>query len=148
MRLVIVESPFQAPSAKLLCACGLKLWSPWGENLRVFSMNKRPCGRCWDVGNEGFERLRYARAALRDCLLRGEAPIASHLLYTQPGVLSDAEPAERAMGIAAGLAWGEKAELTAVYDELGISPGMEHGIEQAKAAGRPIEFRQIAGRRK
>jgi hypothetical protein len=27
----------------------------------------------------------YARAALRDCLSRGEAPLASHLLYTQPG---------------------------------------------------------------
>ena len=32
----------------------------------------------------------YARAALRDSLLRGEAPIASHLLYTQDGVLDDA----------------------------------------------------------
>ena len=31
----------------------------------------------------------YARAAMRDSLLRGEAPIASHLLYTQPGVLDD-----------------------------------------------------------
>ena len=29
----------------------------------------------------------YARECLRDSLMRGEAPIASHLLYTQPGVL-------------------------------------------------------------
>lgn len=28
----------------------------------------------------------YARAAIRDCLMRGEAPYASHLLYTQEGV--------------------------------------------------------------
>lgn len=27
----------------------------------------------------------YARACVRDCVLRGEAPIASHLLFTQPG---------------------------------------------------------------
>lgn len=47
--------------------------------------------------------VRYARAAVRDCLDRGEAPIASHLLYTQPGVLDDLVPAERAMGIEAGL---------------------------------------------
>ena len=31
----------------------------------------------------------YARACLRDCLQRGEAPLASHLLYTQPDVLDD-----------------------------------------------------------
>lgn len=47
----------------------------------------------------------YARRALRDCLERGEAPIASHLLYTQPGVLDDTVPEQRALGIAAGLAW-------------------------------------------
>ncbi len=36
---------------------------------------------------EEVERnVKYARACLRDCLLRGEAPFASHLLYTQPGV--------------------------------------------------------------
>ncbi len=29
----------------------------------------------------------YARMAMHDSLLRGEAPIASHLLYTQPDVL-------------------------------------------------------------
>ena len=31
----------------------------------------------------------YARACLGDCLSRGEAPFACHLLYTQPGVLRD-----------------------------------------------------------
>lgn len=30
--------------------------------------------------------LRYLRACMRDCLRRGEAPYASHALYTQPGV--------------------------------------------------------------
>lgn len=29
--------------------------------------------------------VRYAKACIRDCLSRGEAPIASHLLFTQPG---------------------------------------------------------------
>lgn len=50
--------------------------------------------------------LRYLRAALRDCLLRGEAPYASHAIYTQPGVLDDDIPSERTRGIHAGLAWG------------------------------------------
>lgn len=34
----------------------------------------------------------YARRCLRDSLARGEAPIASHLLYTQEGVLRDDVP--------------------------------------------------------
>jgi hypothetical protein len=38
-------------------------------------------------------------------LLRGESPIASHLLYTQPGILKDDVPEERPLGIEAGLAW-------------------------------------------
>lgn len=29
--------------------------------------------------------LTYARRAMHDSLMRGEHPIASHLLYTQPG---------------------------------------------------------------
>ena len=39
--------------------------------------------------------VRYARAAMADCLKRGEAPFASHLLYTQEGVLDDDIPGER-----------------------------------------------------
>ena len=38
----------------------------------------------------------YARLAIRDCLKRGEAPFASHLLYTLDSVLDDTDPAERA----------------------------------------------------
>jgi hypothetical protein len=36
--------------------------------------------------------LHYARAAMRDCLHLGEAPFASHLLYTQPGRATNEEP--------------------------------------------------------
>ena len=85
----------------------------------------------------------YARACLRDCLWRGEAPIASHLLYTQPGVLDDNVPKERQWGIDAGLAWGSVAETTVVYTNLGISKGMEYGIANAKSAGRPVEHRKL-----
>jgi len=85
----------------------------------------------------------YARAAMRDCLKRGDAPYASHLLYTQPGVLDDNDPAERTLGIEAGLAWGERAELTAVYTDLGISDGMKLGIARAETDGRPVEMRSL-----
>lgn len=87
--------------------------------------------------------LAYARAALRDCLTRGEAPFASHLLYTQRGVLDDAKPAERALGIEAGLLWGTFAERTVVYTDLGISAGMRQGISRALSEGRPVEYRSL-----
>ena len=87
--------------------------------------------------------LRYLRAALRDCIERGEAPFASHAIYTQPGVLDDRVPAEREMGILAGWAWLAKADAVAVYDDLGVSPSMERGIEAATHFGKPIERRSL-----
>ena len=85
----------------------------------------------------------YARRCVRDSLLRCEAPLASHLLYTQDGILSDDIPNERQQGIAAGLAWGMVAQLTAVYTDRGISDGMKQGIAAAEALGRPIEYRKL-----
>jgi hypothetical protein len=93
-------------------------------------------------GNIEFH-VEYARRCMRDCFKRGEAPFASHLLYTQPGILQDEIPQERELGINAGLAWGSVAEATVVYQDLGISSGMKKGIERARAEGRPIEYRNI-----
>lgn len=87
--------------------------------------------------------VEYARACVRDSLSRGEAPIASHLLYTQPGILDDNLPHERAWGIDAGLAWRTVAEASVVYTDRGISKGMVYGIAAARAAGIPVEFRSI-----
>ena len=85
----------------------------------------------------------YARVCIRDALARGEAPFASHLLYTQPAVLRDEVPAERQWGIDAGLAWYRVADAAVVYTDRGISRGMESGIAAAKAAGKPVEFRSL-----
>lgn len=86
----------------------------------------------------------YARAAVRDCIFRGESPMASHLLFTQPGVLDDSVPAERQLGIEAGLSWGAEAAATVVYTDRGISRGMKQGIERAEREGRPVEYRNLA----
>lgn len=91
------------------------------------------------------KNVAYARACVRDSLLRGEAPIASHLLYTQPGILNDDIPSERQHGIDAGLAWRKVAEATVVYIDLGITDGMVYGINAARAAGIPVETRKIYG---
>lgn len=89
------------------------------------------------------ENVKYARACIRDSLSRGEAPIASHLLYTQPGILDDNVPEERQWGIDAGLAWGKGADKTVVYTDRGISRGMQYGIAAAEKDGRPVEFRTL-----
>jgi hypothetical protein len=88
---------------------------------------------------------RYARAAMRDCLKRGESPYASHLLFAQEGILDDLVPEERELGIEAGLCWGAKADATVVYADLGHSRGMQLGIERALAQGRPVEVRTLGG---
>lgn len=87
----------------------------------------------------------YARECMADCLRRGEAPFASHLLYTQ--VLDDLQPEQRTLGIDAGLAWGKEAHATVVYTDLGISRGMSYGINHAAEHGRPVEYRSLSGLR-
>ena len=89
------------------------------------------------------ENIEYARACVRDSLSRGEAPIASHLLYTQPGILNDDVPKERQWGIDAGLAWKAVAHASVVYADRGISRGMEYGIAAAEKAGIPVEIRSL-----
>jgi hypothetical protein len=89
--------------------------------------------------------LRYLRACMADCLRRGEAPFASHALYTQPGVLDDDNPDERDLGIAAGFAWRVVADATVVYMDRGVSRGMQEGIAHAKIAERVVEYRHLGG---
>jgi len=116
MRKVILESPY----------------APKSEDVLEFALQLQ-------------RNLMYARAAMHDCFLQGDAPYASHLLYTQEGVLDDTVPEERNLGIEAGLIWGESAEATVVYTDLGMSKGMRLGIERAEAAGRPVEYRELGG---
>jgi hypothetical protein len=87
----------------------------------------------------------YARACLRDCLERGEAPIASHLLYTQPGVLDDGVFEQREHGIKAGLAWGAVAFAAVFYVDRGWSNGMIQARNHHEMMGLPIEERTLPG---
>jgi hypothetical protein len=114
MRLVIIESPYAGSSKN-----------------PVVSFFQRWANR------------RYARKCVRDSLSRGEAPIASHLLYTQPGILCDEVASERQWGIDAGLAWRHMACASVVYTDRGVSAGMRYGIVAAENADVPVEFRSI-----
>lgn len=114
LRLVIIESPYAA---------------------------KKPDGT-WDA--EGVEEnLRYLRACMHDCIQQGEAPYASHALYTQPGVLNDQIPGERELGIRSGFAWNRQAEASIFYVDRGLSSGMIQGIKNAVEDNRLIEIRAL-----
>lgn len=88
----------------------------------------------------------YGRRCLADSLSRGVAPFASHLLYTQPGVLDDANPGQRSIGIAAGLQWSAASNFTAVYYDRGLSKGMKEGLRNAVRLGLRVELRSLEGR--
>lgn len=91
----------------------------------------------------GDEAIAYAKRAIHDALMRGEAPIASHLLFTQPGILDDEVPGERALGIEAGLAWYRVAQACVAYVDHGVSAGMRQGMERARSHGVEVELRRI-----
>jgi len=89
---------------------------------------------------EVIERnVRYLRACLRDCILRGETPYASHGLLTQPGVLRDDVPEERATGIEAGFVMRRVMDATAIYTDLGWSSGMLAGQADAESLVESVE---------
>lgn len=87
--------------------------------------------------------IAYAKKCFHDSLKRKEAPYASHLLFTQEGILDDTIPEERELGMLAGFAWGNAADLVAVYIDRGISGGMKKGIEAAKKRNSDIEIRSL-----
>jgi hypothetical protein len=86
---------------------------------------------------------KYATDCILDCLQRGDAPFASHMLYTE--ALDDNVPRMRALGIKAGFAWREAAQATVVYTDLGISAGMQQGIDHANSiTDHIVEYRSLA----
>lgn len=88
-----------------------------------------------DVDSNGT----YARKCMLDSLRRNEAPMLSHLLYTQ--VLDDGLPYDRATGILAGFAWRHGAAATVVYLGRGLSDGMRAGVAHSIRIGVPVEVR-------
>ena len=84
-----------------------------------------------DIPNNVERAKEYCKQALE----QGVIPVAPHLLY--PQFLEDGDPAERNLGLRAGL------ELLARCDELWvcgpeISPGMSREIQFAQGLGIPI----------
>ena len=85
----------------------------------------------------------YAREAMRHCLDHGEAPFASHLLYTQ--IYDDTDPKERERGIQAGYEWMHNADLVAFYIDRGWSSGMLMALKVARLLQKKTEVRSLYG---
>lgn len=118
------------------------------EGLGIRAMNlRRVILESPFAAREGFtieQNIAYAKLCMRDCLSRGEAPIASHLLWTQANLLDDNNPAERKLGMHAGWAWIPCAQASVVYEDHGISSGMEAGIKFAVSSGLSVERRRLS----
>lgn len=93
-------------------------------------------------GKDLEERKRneeYLRRCIRDSVLRGESPYASHRML--PGALDEDKPEERQLGIEAGYAWYEQADAIIFYTDRGWSTGMRYALIRCKEHG--YEERQI-----
>lgn len=89
--------------------------------------------------------MAYLKICFLDSINRGEAPTASHKLYTD--VLNDDDEEERKLGIQMGLVWLRAADLVAFYTDLGWSPGMVACLTEIKSARLrvPYEIRKVEG---
>lgn len=95
------------------------------------------------------DNVTFARRICRYAILHGYAPYASHLFYTQPGILDDDIPHERTLGISAGLVWSSQAHevwfcLRPIETEM--SAGMQNALLYAERRGaliRRMTFTQL-----
>ncbi len=101
--------------------------SPWRDNDRT----------------EHLKNIQYAQACVRDSISRGELPFASHLLYTQTGILDDSIEEERELGISLNLMMIERCAAVAIYTERGISDGMLAAIRHAEKLQIPMFYRTL-----
>jgi len=86
----------------------------------------------------------YGEFCMHDCLVNhNESPYASHLLYTRMYVLRDDIPEERKLGIEAGFFWRDVAEQSNFYVDLGITNGMNLGIDDCNEKNKPFELRSL-----
>src|SRR5690348_2614032 len=87
--------------------------------------------------------MAYLARCLHDSCHRGEAPLASHGLYTMAGVLDDSKSYERRYGILCGYAWWSWADLIVFYTDHGWSKGMIAAYERAQKLGFRFQFRSL-----
>lgn len=110
-----------------------------GRRLRRFVQVESPFA---SSSAEGYAiNIAYARAAVLDSIRRGETPVATHLLFTQPGILR--EETERALGLELALDLLQRVDAVVVYTDRGVSDGMQAAIREAHRRGIVVEYRRV-----
>lgn len=89
--------------------------------------------------------VRYARALIKFCLDRGENPFASHLFFTQEGVLDDTVHEQRVLGMTCGFHRGIIAPKRVFGMDRGMTGGMKEGMGEAIRWDQEVEYVYLPG---
>jgi hypothetical protein len=84
---------------------------------------------------------RFAKACIRDSVLRKEAPLSVFLLYKQSGILYEENPGEKALGKLAASEWNKLCTKIIVYKDLGVTKEMQRTIDDAIKEDYIVEYR-------
>jgi len=87
------------------------------------------------------KNVKYLQECIKHSISLGEAPFASHQMYTQ--ALNDSSPRERCIGMEAGYTWMRYAYMVAFYVDYGMSGGMHKALDMAVALDAKIDFRKL-----
>ena len=101
-------------------------------------MEEKLCYVCSPYRGDVARNVQYAQELTGRAVRKGLVPITPHLYITQ--ALDDNDPAERAMGMEAGLRLLEPCECIMIGGRYGISEGMRYEIEQAHKMGKNFSF--------
>lgn len=89
------------------------------------------------AGNVQRNRM-YLQDCIRHALTSGISPYASHQMLTS--ALDDDHPDQRELGISAGYAWWNRADLLLFYTDLGWSHGMKAARQRAEHYRMPYKL--------
>lgn len=101
-------------------------------------MENKLCYICSPYRGDTERNTQYAQELTRRAVLKGYTPITPHLYITQ--ALDDADPAERALGMEAGLHLLEPCKYIMIGGRYGLSEGMRHEIERAHRLGKTFLY--------
>ena len=100
------------------------------------------CATCAaHTGGTWTRNVKYAQELTGRAVRRGLVPITPHLYLTQ--ALDDNDPAERALGMEAGMHLLTPCEAIMIGGRYGISEGMRYEIEQAHKMGKNFSLRIV-----
>lgn len=101
-------------------------------------MDQKLCYICSPYRGDVERNTKYAAALTRAAIMKGYTPITPLLYITQ--ALDDTAPAERALGMEAGINLLEPCEAIMIGGRYGLSEGMRCEIERAHRLGKTFLY--------